>query len=358
MRQRLRDCVWWPGINQDVELHVRHCQACLLSNKSALPVTAPLHSIPFPPKPWHTVVLNIKGELHAVASRWRYLIVAYDLHSKCLEVRAVNTVTSSAVISFLEELFSRWGLPKRSSPTTPSNSCRAKLKFFTSLGIEHAQTALYHPQANGVVERFNRFLTDQLRLARFENKPVDEALFIALSIYRSTRHCTTQRSPAELMCGRGMAMPLDRLRKLAPLKAVSFQLDNDVRRSQRRNERNYNARKHALPCNVSEGQNVHIRDNIRSNKYEPMWTKPRLVTEQIGYSTVLLDNGKCRRHCPCQSTNASTAVLPSTEAAKPLLPQPVPTPAVEQPVLRRSERERRPPAWHADYAIPKANNKH
>ena len=47
------------------------------------------------------------------------------------------------------------------------------------------------------------------------------------------------------MCGRGMAMPLDRLQKLAPPKAVSFQLDNDVRRSQRRNDRNYNVRKHA-----------------------------------------------------------------------------------------------------------------
>ena len=69
-----------------------------------------------------------------------------------------------------------------------------------------------------------------------------------------------------------MAMPLDRLRKLAPLKAVSLQLDNDVRRSQRRNERNYNARKHASPFNVAKGQHVHVRDNIRSDKYEPMWT--------------------------------------------------------------------------------------
>ena len=102
MRQRLRDCVWWPGINEDVELHVKHCQACLLSDKSARPVTPPLHSIPFPPKPWHTVALDIKGELHGEVSRWRYLIVAYDLHSKWPEVQAVNTVTSSAVISFLE----------------------------------------------------------------------------------------------------------------------------------------------------------------------------------------------------------------------------------------------------------------
>ena len=113
MRQRLSDLFWWSGINEDVEPHVKHCQACLLSDKSARPVTPPLHSIPYPPKPWHTGALDIKKELHGKASRWRYLIVAYDLHFKCPAVRAVNTVTSSAEISFLEELFSRWGLPTK-----------------------------------------------------------------------------------------------------------------------------------------------------------------------------------------------------------------------------------------------------
>ena len=72
------------------------------------------------------------------------------------------------------------------------------------------------------------------------------------------------------MCGSGMAMPLDRLCKFAPPKAVSFKLDNYVRRSLRRNERNYNARKHASPFNVAKCQHVHVRDNIRSDEYELM----------------------------------------------------------------------------------------
>ena len=195
-------------------------------------MTPPLNSIPYPPKPWHTVALDIKGELHNKASRWRYLIVAYDLHSKWPEVRAVNSVTSNAVISFLEELFSRWCLPKKIITDNGKQFVSRKIEvFFTSLGIEHARTALYHFQANGAAKRCNRFLTDQLRLARFENKPVDNALFIALSMYRSTWHCITQKSPAKLMCGRGMAMPLDRLRKITPPKPVSFKLDSDVRSS-------------------------------------------------------------------------------------------------------------------------------
>ena len=77
---------------------------------------------------------------------------------------------------------------------------------------------------------------------------------------------------------------------LAPPKAVSFQLDNDVRRFQQRNMRNYNARKHASLFNVAKGQHVQVRDKIRSDKYEPIWTQPRRVTEQINDSTVSLDN--------------------------------------------------------------------
>ena len=161
------------------------------------------------------------------------------------------------------------------------------------------------------------------------------------------------------MCGRGMAMPLDRIRKLAPPKAVSFQLDNDVRRSQRRNERNYNPRKHASYFHVSEGQHVHVRDNIRSNKYEPMWTQPRLVTERIGDSTVRFDINTVQTAAdlvPARPQTPPPPLLPSAEGAKLLQQQPAPNPAVEQPLLRRYERERRPHAWHADYSIPKSTN--
>ena len=57
--------------------------------------------------------LDIKIQLHCEALRWRCRIVAYDFHFKWAEVHAVNTVTLSAVIRFLEKLFARWGLPTK-----------------------------------------------------------------------------------------------------------------------------------------------------------------------------------------------------------------------------------------------------
>ena len=162
------------------------------------------------------------------------------------------------------------------------------------------------------------------------------------------------------MCGRAMAMPLDRLRKMTPLKAVSFQLDNNVRRSQQRNERKYNARKRASDFNVKEGQQIHVRENIRSNKYEPMWTQPRRVAERINDSTVRLDNGTVRNAADLVPAHPPTPEPPEVPRPPPLEAekQPPAPAAAEAPVLRRSNRERRPPAWHADYSIPNPNNKH
>ena len=80
MRQRLRDTVRWPGINVDVDHYVKHSKAYLLSDKAARLVVSPVQSLSYPPKPWHTIAIDIKGELHGDATRLRYLIVVYDLH--------------------------------------------------------------------------------------------------------------------------------------------------------------------------------------------------------------------------------------------------------------------------------------
>jgi transposase InsO family protein len=91
----------------------------------------------------------------------------------------------------LKDLFSRWGLPSKIITDNGKQFVSKQIEdFFTNLGITHSRTALYHPQSNGAVERFNRFLTDQLRLARVEHKPVDE---VSSQLYRHTAQLGTAR---------------------------------------------------------------------------------------------------------------------------------------------------------------------
>ena len=74
---------------------------------------------------------------------------------------ATSTLTSSVVISFFKELFSRWGPLKKIITDNSKQFVSHNLKkFFKSLHIKHTGSALYHPQANYDVVRFNRFLTN------------------------------------------------------------------------------------------------------------------------------------------------------------------------------------------------------
>ena len=100
-------------------------------------MTPLLHSIPFQPKPWYTEALEIKRAT-CEASRWRYFIVAYDLHFKWPDVRAVYTFTSSALIRCLKELFSRWGLPIKVITYNGKQFVSHQIEEFKWLGIEHA----------------------------------------------------------------------------------------------------------------------------------------------------------------------------------------------------------------------------
>ena len=210
-----------------------------------------------------------------------------------------------------------------------------------SLGIAHSRTSLYHPQSNGAVERFNRYLTDQLRIGRVEGRSVDDVLFAALSAYRSTRHSTTQRSPAELMTGRPMTMPLDRLVKAARSDHVGLNdsVHANVHKSQIRNERNYNRRYRTTQFDTNVGDRFHVRDNVRHDKYQPIWTDPRTVVQKLGGSTVRLDNGVVRNSrdlVRAQSENTSEDVFDDEQlehrAPEAGVPGPAPTPAQDAPL--------------------------
>jgi hypothetical protein len=76
-------------------------------------------------------------------------------------------------------------------------------------------------------------------------------------------------------------------------KTVSFDGDvaSNVRRSQRRNEHHYNARNQATAFKAKAGDQVNVRENVRSNKYEPLWTLPKRIEKRLGDSTVCLEDG-------------------------------------------------------------------
>lgn len=101
---------------------VRDCTACVTSSKTGPPLPPPLQPLP------------------------RFLLVAYDLHSKWPEVLPAGSVTTKVVIGFLSSLFARWGVPNVITMDNGPQFISANFTaFMTGRGVKHIRTALYHP---------------------------------------------------------------------------------------------------------------------------------------------------------------------------------------------------------------------
>ena len=177
MKSRCRDCTWWPGMDSDIEHHVLHCEPCQLADKSVHAAVPPMTPIRRPDLPWSRVSVDIKGELPGAPSNSRYLLVAYDLHSKWPEVRPVSSISTTVIITWLRHLFSTWGLPDEIITDNGLQFTSHEFsKFLSDNGNKHIRTANYHPQSN-TVERFNRVLSEGLRIARIEHRDLMSTRF-------------------------------------------------------------------------------------------------------------------------------------------------------------------------------------
>lgn len=77
-------------------------------------------------------------------------------------------------------------------------------------GVRHNVTGAYHPQANGLDERFNQTLKAQLqKLVNEHQDDWDTTLDEIIFAYRTSRHVSTKFTPSLLMYGREMRLPIE-----------------------------------------------------------------------------------------------------------------------------------------------------
>ena len=153
----------------------------------------------------------------------RYFIVLTDLYSKWPEVKPVSNVTSRSVIEFLSDMFSRWGLPEEIISDNGKQFVSQEFEqFLKAHDIKHCRTALYHPQSNGAVERFNRVLKERLRAGRIQDQPYQSILRSVRFEYRNNLKASIGTSPAHLLTGRRLRDPFDVFSLRSLKKRVSF----------------------------------------------------------------------------------------------------------------------------------------
>ena len=163
MHSELSRHYWWPGMRAEIAHMCRSCLTCAVRNVGR-PVKPPLTPIPVN-GPFDRVGVDVL-QLPKTRQGNRYAVVFMDYLTKWPEVYATPDHTAPTIAKLLvERLISRHGVPRQLlSDRGPSFLSKLMLEICRVMGIDKANTSAYHPQTDGLVERFNRTLTDMLVL--------------------------------------------------------------------------------------------------------------------------------------------------------------------------------------------------
>lgn len=238
-----RQYMYWPGMDQDIRTLVGTCVSCQANAKA--PVKTLLASWPTPSEPWQRVHADFAGPFNG-----KTYLVLIDAYSKWPEVSIMGSTTAQLTITRVKESCARLGnMSTVVSDNGPQFTSEAFKLFCTEQHISHIRTPPYHPQSNGLCERFVGTLKSFLDKSR--NRSEDELLDF-LRIYRATPNESAPfgKSPAELLLGRKLRIPLTSL--LPPSPPSTGAVDTAM-------EKEFNRKHGAKNREFVPGEEVHAR---------------------------------------------------------------------------------------------------
>ncbi|XP_066965398.1 uncharacterized protein [Macrobrachium rosenbergii] len=166
--KRLTKLFWWPNMRRCIKQFLRTCETCQVMGKpNQVLCKAPLKPIPAIGEPFSEIVIDVVGPLPRTQSGYMYLLTVMDRASRFPEAFPLRKVTSKAVWEKLVEYFCRYGLPCTIQSDRGTNFTS---KYFqdrcAELAIQHITSVPYHPESQGVVERFHQTLKSIIEVFR------------------------------------------------------------------------------------------------------------------------------------------------------------------------------------------------
>ena len=197
---------WWEGMYTDALKYAENCPECTVVSGRGRHYDPPLHPIPVD-RPFQILGIDLM-EL----PKTRRVIVIQDYLTKWPLVYPVADQKAQTIAKILiEEVVPFFGVPESLLSDRGANLLSHLIKELCSLlGITKLNTTAYHPQCDGMVERFNRTLKSMLRkhASRFGNQ-WDCYLSSVLWAYRNTPHESTGEKPSMLLFGLNLRSPTE-----------------------------------------------------------------------------------------------------------------------------------------------------
>ncbi|PIK54137.1 hypothetical protein BSL78_08978 [Apostichopus japonicus] len=149
--------VYWRGMKEDIRNHCITCEKCGSRKKPNRKERAPMQRYQVG-MPSERIAIDIAGPFPVTHRGNRFIMVVGDYFSKWTEAYALPNHTAEVVSETLvEEFICRFGTP-REILTDQGRDFESRLFqcLCKELGTRKTRTTPFHPQADGMIERFNR----------------------------------------------------------------------------------------------------------------------------------------------------------------------------------------------------------
>lgn len=204
---RVQENYVWPGMRRAVREYITACVHCntLVPHHPAYP----RGKIPTPPRPFHTWGMDLVGPFCRDQRGRQYLLTCVDHLTGWAEAIPIASKKSATVWdAFVVNIVARYGIPSVLITDNGGEFTeRAFKEWLQDHGIHQHFTSPYHPQSNGMTERFNGTIQKLLlKLTGGDEKKWSRYLGEALYAYRITAG-KTGISPYQAVYGQRPRLP-------------------------------------------------------------------------------------------------------------------------------------------------------
>ena len=191
---------FWPGLTRDVKTYIKSCHRCQITKPNLHPRRPPHGLSETPEDAWEFIAFDLIGPLSITENGNKYALVGIDVFSKKVYATALTSKHATIVGREIRRILMSFPKMPKTILTDNGTEFATVPILCDQLSIKHNQSAPYHPQTNGAVERANQTLKS--RIYASDNETTwDDALDEILHSINCSENVVTGFSPFQVETG-------------------------------------------------------------------------------------------------------------------------------------------------------------